>query len=348
MWRSVWNRSSGCGRGDRPHGHRAHWPAGAGVPGPPWGAGARRPRASWEHIDIRMGARRTPRPQAQGGPASARVRHRPCSGSRERSTVRRLPQPPSESAIYLRAPPDYRPNWSGYRFRPKVRPDDCWSKRAANVVLMASTSAKEAPSLRLDHGGLVPRGSRRSTRPGSAQTDRSRGRARLRTSECPVQPDHSGWRSSTWLSSTGSDSPDRLSARPTSVWLRRRPELLGLLPASAQRDLDQVRRILDPGRQARGPQQSRRATRQGRAGDPARTRTPLIAAFRARVQDVTCHAGMEPVRERGELVARGVALAAAIAVSLLVVSGAGGAATQQTPKRGGTVVFRGRPRSSPA
>ena len=39
--------------------------------------------------------------------------------------------------------------------------------------------------------------------------------------------------------------------------------------------------------------------------------------------------------------ARALALAAAIAVSLLAVSGAGGAATQQTPKRGGTVVVSG-------
>ena len=37
--------------------------------------------------------------------------------------------------------------------------------------------------------------------------------------------------------------------------------------------------------------------------------------------------------------ARGAALAAAVAVALLAVSGAGGAATQQTPKRGGTVIF---------
>ena len=43
-------------------------------------------------------------------------------------------------------------------------------------------------------------------------------------------------------------------------------------------------------------------------------------------------------RERGELVARGVALAAALAVSLLAVSGAGGAPAQ-TPKRGGTLVI---------
>jgi ABC-type transport system substrate-binding protein len=38
-------------------------------------------------------------------------------------------------------------------------------------------------------------------------------------------------------------------------------------------------------------------------------------------------------------VARGIALAAAVAVALLAVTGAGGAATQQTPKRGGTVVI---------
>ena len=38
--------------------------------------------------------------------------------------------------------------------------------------------------------------------------------------------------------------------------------------------------------------------------------------------------------------ARGRALAAAVAVSLLAVSGAGGAPTQQTPKRGGTLVIR--------
>ena len=46
--------------------------------------------------------------------------------------------------------------------------------------------------------------------------------------------------------------------------------------------------------------------------------------------------------------ARGLALIAAIAVSLLAVSGAGGAATQQTPKRGGTVVIGGAPLREPA
>ena len=45
--------------------------------------------------------------------------------------------------------------------------------------------------------------------------------------------------------------------------------------------------------------------------------------------------------------ARGVALAAAIAVSLLAVSGAGGAPAQ-TPKRGGTVVVPGRFRNGRA
>ena len=46
----------------------------------------------------------------------------------------------------------------------------------------------------------------------------------------------------------------------------------------------------------------------------------------------------QPLLERGGLVARPLALAATAAVSLLALSGAGGAATQQTPKRGGTVV----------
>ena len=41
--------------------------------------------------------------------------------------------------------------------------------------------------------------------------------------------------------------------------------------------------------------------------------------------------------------ARGLAVIAAIAVSLLAVSGAGGAAAQQTPKRGGTVVVASTP-----
>jgi peptide/nickel transport system substrate-binding protein len=43
--------------------------------------------------------------------------------------------------------------------------------------------------------------------------------------------------------------------------------------------------------------------------------------------------------ELGGLVARPLTLAAALAVSLLAVSAAGGAATQQTPKRGGTLVM---------
>jgi hypothetical protein len=42
-----------------------------------------------------------------------------------------------------------------------------------------------------------------------------------------------------------------------------------------------------------------------------------------------------------EHVARSLAVAAAIAVSLLAVSGAGGSGTQQTPKLGGMVVAAG-------
>ena len=48
-----------------------------------------------------------------------------------------------------------------------------------------------------------------------------------------------------------------------------------------------------------------------------------------------------PALECRELVARPLALAAALAVSLLAVSGAGGARAQ-TPKRGGTIIVRSR------
>ena len=54
-----------------------------------------------------------------------------------------------------------------------------------------------------------------------------------------------------------------------------------------------------------------------------------------------------PILECGELVARGVALAAAIAVSLLAVAGAGGAPAQ-TPKRGGTLISLRPIQSQPA
>ena len=89
------------------------------------------------------------------------------------------------------------------------------------------------------------------------------------------------------------------------------------------------------------PEQGRREAGEGRARYPAHSEhVPL------RPQDECSGRGSEPLQlrflEHGELVARGVALAAALAVSLLAVSGAGGADVQ-TPKRGGTLVSASSP-----
>ena len=82
------------------------------------------------------------------------------------------------------------------------------------------------------------------------------------------------------------------------------------------------------------------AAREGCAGS---SRSPLFqyvtsAARHASVRNVRLHP-LNRALERGGLVARASSSAAAIAVSLLAVSGAGGASAQ-TPKRGGTLVFR--------
>ena len=103
----------------------------------------------------------------------------------------------------------------------------------------------------------------------------------------------------------------------------------------ATRDLDQAGRILDarerascvePGRPAAG----QRCPRAPALPDPLRAGVPKGASERRPRAE-------QPLLERGELVARGVAILAAIAVSLLTVSGASGAGAQN-PKRGGTVV----------
>ena len=64
--------------------------------------------------------------------------------------------------------------------------------------------------------------------------------------------------------------------------------------------------------------------------------TPNFVAFRATIRNVVSATGHELWNAENWWLG-GVALAAAIAVSLLAVSGAGGAPAQ-TPKRGGTVV----------
>ena len=99
-------------------------------------------------------------------------------------------------------------------------------------------------------------------------------------------------------------------------------------------DLDQADRILDDAQRARVLNRVDRA-RQGRPRDPALPDS-LGVRVQGQLSGTSSVVGQSPL-ERGGLVARALALAAAIAVSLLAVSGAGGA-DAQTPKRGGTVV----------
>ena len=120
--------------------------------------------------------------------------------------------------------------------------------------------------------------------------------------------------------------------------LRRHPELHRLLPAAG--DARPRSGGPDPRRrqQARVLNRADRADREGRAGDPALPNPARVLPFRDTRQELRSQS-FESSDERGELVARAVALAAAVAVSLLAVSGAGGAGAQ-TPKRGGTLVIR--------
>ena len=101
-------------------------------------------------------------------------------------------------------------------------------------------------------------------------------------------------------------------------------------------DLNQADRILDEEQRARVLNRADRRLAKDVPVIPL-YQPPAIVAFPGDDQE---HRGVcHRPHERGELVARGVALAAAIAVSLLAVSGAGGAPAQ-TPKRGGTLVYR--------
>ena len=104
--------------------------------------------------------------------------------------------------------------------------------------------------------------------------------------------------------------------------------------------------MLRPDHSHARPQPASRAPEQGRPARIAKDvpviplyQTPLVYVVPDEVVRGIRPGTFRPVHlERGGLVARPLAFAAALAVSLLAVSGAGGAGAQ-TPKRGGTVVF---------
>ncbi len=105
-------------------------------------------------------------------------------------------------------------------------------------------------------------------------------------------------------------------------------------------DLNQADRILDAEQRARVLNRADRRLAKDVPVIPL-YQPPGLIAFRATIRNVVARVWRR-AHERGELVARPLALVAAVAVSLLAVSGAGGAGAQ-TPKRGGTVVIAQAP-----
>ena len=101
-------------------------------------------------------------------------------------------------------------------------------------------------------------------------------------------------------------------------------------------DLDEAARIFDAGRQAAALNRADRRIAKDVPVVPL-FQHPIYARPRARRSRFRLQQHHRRLGG-GELVARGVALAAALAVSLLAVSGAGGAGAQ-TPKRGGTITI---------
>ena len=240
----------------------------------------------------------------------------------------------STAPLHLTQSRYYEPNWSAYRYRPaearrllaqagcRRGADGIFSCGGQRLSLRFVTSRRDSVSSAGAHPDT-----------GAASGCGGRGRAGVRSPRGLLRPDPpaGGVRRRTLLVAqlTGSIVGRRLTAaaRPQNY--------TGYCQRLVTADLDQADRILDERRRARVLNRADR----GLASD-----VPTIPLFQScrhrRVRHVCPELRVPPLElalERGELVARGAALAAALVVSLLAVSGAGGSGTQ-TPKRGGTVV----------
>ena len=277
---------------------------------------------------------RAPRAPAQGRASSARVRHRP-RGHRARDSGggRRIYPPPLDSAVFLPTEPSTGRNWSGYRYdvaRARRLLAQAGCRRGADGIY---SCAGERLRLRF------------VTTAGDPVRERvvELARAQLRRVGVEVEPvyaprgallrpDRSRAAISTPCSSAGWASAGS-SGRKS--WCGHEQNWAGYCSRLTTRDIQQVNRIVDPAQRARvlNPADAKLAGR-----------VPALPVVQPVLR--TCRQGVAPrlhpggsqvrvLAELGGLVARGVALAAALAVSLLAVSGAGGAPAQ-TPKRGGT------------
>ncbi len=262
-------------------------------------------------------------------PTASTARHRPAA-AREAST---RAYPPSDSAVFLTTSRYYRPAWAGYRYHP-AHARRLLEQRAAAAARTASTSAAASGSRS---------GSGRSPGRRCAHAVLQLVQAQLREAGVEVVPrirddpgalrsDPPEWRLRRGqlrvVRPPGSPSEARMSSAAGSA------ELHGLLPAARHARSRPGR--ADPRRRRAGarPQSQSTGRSQGRSGDPALP-DPVRVALRTDTFGTSLRGPFNPLSGRGELVARARALAAALAVSLLAVSGAGGSGAQ-APRRGGT------------
>ena len=299
------------------------------------------PAAGYDHLAIRLG---------HGGHPALRnpLVRRALAYGIDRAVVSRAvagPKQPLQSLVYLVQSPYQRSNWQRYKRRPALARALLVPGRVqagGRRDLLVRRQAAVAP-VRYLRGDSTEAGHPHHD-PGTAAGGRGRGRADLRLAGGVHRH-----RSPAWT----------VRGRAVRLELRSGPRRReGLLLVRRRRQLHGI--LLAVGQPCACP--SLTDARSGRAGARPEcrgshdrggcSRHPTLAAesFRRRQgeREGLRQAPVQPVRRRGELVGRPLAVVAAVAVSLLAVSGAGGAATQQAPKRGGTLVITTPTQGEPA
>ena len=290
------------------------------------------PSPSWEHFAIRIG------PGGHPALKNKLVRRALAYGIDRTALIRQLftyvPNHPShDSVVIVRPSPHYRSNWSGYRHRPAEARrllEQAGCRSGADGIYVC---AGQRLSLRfVTSAGIPPR----------AQLI-SLAQAQLRQVGIEVVPTFApppvflgqilpqgGFDVAlfAWAGDPSGTGLDEIFGCGGSL------NYTGYCQRLVTRDLDQANRILDASQQARV---LNRADRQMAQDVPALPlfQIPLPSAFRDNGPQL--RARLQSADDLRHVVARAAAVAAAIVVSLLAVSGAGGSDVQ-TPKRGGTVV----------
>ncbi len=292
------------------------------------------PSAGYQGLNFRIG------PGGHPALRSKLIRRALAYGIDRATLVREVPGQidpnlrPLQSILFLVQSPHYRPHWSSYRYRPARATrllEQAGCRRGADSIY---SCAGERLSLRFVTSAGNPNRARIL----------SLVQAQLRRSGVEVVPIFAPPATFLFTILPSGDFDVALfgffsAPNPTGNTIfgcGGSQNFTGYCQRLVTRDLDQADRILDARQQARV---MNRADAQMARDMPVLPlfQIPLATAVRDTVQELRLQS-LNPPDELGELVARGVALAAAIAVSLLAVSGAGGSGTQ-TPRVGGTIVF---------